>query len=79
MGVLKQAALDAYDQPVQVPVAWLRKRDNTLALNDGGLFGSDWTPLYAASPQPDESFCDTHCTWLNHHPYCEFRRIINER
>ena len=33
------------------PVAWLRQRDNTLAVNDGGLFGSDWTPLYTAPPQ----------------------------
>jgi hypothetical protein len=33
------------------PVAWLRQRDNTLAVNDGGLFGSDWTPLYTHPPQ----------------------------
>jgi len=33
------------------PVAWLRQRDNTLAVNDGGLFGSDWTPLYLHPPQ----------------------------
>jgi hypothetical protein len=38
-------------QPVQVPVAWLRHRDSCLALNDAGLFGSDWTPLYAHPPQ----------------------------
>ena len=37
--------------PEQEPVAWLRQRDNTLAVNDGGLFGSDWTPLYTAPPQ----------------------------
>jgi hypothetical protein len=36
---------------VQGPVAWLRQRDNTVAVNDGGLFGSDWTPLYTAPPQ----------------------------
>jgi hypothetical protein len=37
------------------PVAWLRQRDNTLAVNDGGLFGSDWTPLYyAALAQPEQ-------------------------
>jgi hypothetical protein len=36
-------------------VAWLRQRDNTLAVNDGGLFGSDWTPLYyAALAQPEQ-------------------------
>ena len=41
----------ALAQPEQEPVAWLRQRDNTLAVNDGGLFGSDWTPLYAHPPQ----------------------------
>jgi hypothetical protein len=41
----------ALAQPVQVPVAWLRQRDSTLAVNDGGLFGGDWTPLYAHPPQ----------------------------
>jgi hypothetical protein len=41
----------ALAQPEQKPVAWLRQRDNTLAVNDGGLFGSDWTPLYAHPPQ----------------------------
>ena len=24
----------------------------------------------AALAQPDESFCDTHCTWRDHHPDC---------
>jgi hypothetical protein len=33
------------------PVAWIRQRDNTLALSDGGVFGGDWTPLYAHPPQ----------------------------
>lgn len=33
------------------PVAWIRKRDDKLALNDGGLFGDEWTPLYAHPPQ----------------------------
>ena len=33
------------------PMAWLRKRDNTLAVNDGGVFGDEWTPLYARPPQ----------------------------
>ena len=33
------------------PVAWLRQRDNVLALSDGGLFGGDWTPLYPAPHQ----------------------------
>jgi hypothetical protein len=42
-------------QPEQEPVAWIRQRDNTLAVNDGGLFGSDWTPLYyAALAQPEQ-------------------------
>jgi len=41
----------ALAQPEQEPAAWLRQRDNTLALNDGGLFGSDWTPLYTHPPQ----------------------------
>ena len=31
-----------------------------------------------ALAQPDESFCDSHCTWLNHHPYCEFREVTDE-
>ena len=36
------------------PVAWIRQRDNTLALSDGGVFGDDWTPLYyAALAQPE--------------------------
>lgn len=34
--------------------------------------------LRAALAQPDESFCDSHCTWLNHHPYCEFREVTDE-
>ena len=39
----------------QKPVAWIRQRDNVLALNDGGVFGSDWTPLYyAALAQPEQ-------------------------
>jgi hypothetical protein len=33
----------ALAQPEQDPVAWIR--------NEGGLFGSDWTPLYTNSPQ----------------------------
>jgi hypothetical protein len=33
------------------PVAWIRQRDNTLALSDGGVFGDDWTPLYTVPPQ----------------------------
>ena len=43
---LKKAA-----QPEQEPVAWLRKRDSRLALNDSGLFGDEWTPLYSHPPQ----------------------------
>jgi hypothetical protein len=39
----------------QKPVAWLRQRDNRLALSDGGVFGDDWTPLYyAALAQPEQ-------------------------
>lgn len=41
----------ALAQSEQEPVAWLRQRDNTLAVNDGGLFGSDWTPLYTTPPE----------------------------
>jgi hypothetical protein len=41
----------ALAQPVQVPVAWLRHRDSCLALNDAGLFGDGWSPLYAHPPQ----------------------------
>ena len=41
----------ALAQPEPEPAAWIRQRDNVLALNDGGLFGSDWTPLYTAPPQ----------------------------
>jgi hypothetical protein len=26
--------------------------------------------LRAALAQPDESFCDSHCTWHDHHPDC---------
>ena len=45
----------ALSQPEQEPVAWLRQRDNVLALNDGGMFGSDWTPLYSAAlAQPEQ-------------------------
>ncbi len=32
------------------PVAWLRQRDNALALSDGGVFGDDWMPLDYAKP-----------------------------
>ena len=28
------------------------------------------TALRAALAQPDESFCDSHCTWHDHHPDC---------
>jgi len=59
---LKEYGLEVLDviaalktQPEQEPAAWLRQRDNTLAVNDGGLFGSDWTPLYyAALAQPEQ-------------------------
>jgi hypothetical protein len=46
MDILRKAA-----RPEQEPVAWIRQRDNTLALSDGGVFGDDWTPLYTAPPQ----------------------------
>jgi hypothetical protein len=52
------------------PVAWIRKRDDKLALSDGGVFGDDWTPLYYAALAQPEKFCDTHCTWRDHHPDC---------
>lgn len=35
----------------QEPVAWLRKSDNRLAVNDGGIFDGDWTPLYTRPPR----------------------------
>jgi hypothetical protein len=41
----------ALAQPEQEPVAWLRHRDSCLALNDAGLFGDGWSPLYTAPPQ----------------------------
>ena len=34
--------------------------------------------LEAALTQPDEAFCDTYCTWSNHHPDCEFREVTDE-
>ena len=30
--------------------------------------------LRAALAQPDELFCDTHCTWRDHHPDCFMAR-----
>lgn len=50
----------ALAQPEQEPVAWLRQRDSHLALNDGGLFGDEWTPLYT-SLQPDTEMPKTLC------------------
>ena len=38
--------------PVQEPVAWLRVIDGRLAINDGGNFGKEWTPLYTAPRKP---------------------------
>jgi hypothetical protein len=49
---------EALAQPEQEPMAWLRQRDNTLAVNDGGLFGSDWTPLYYADPPQRKPLTD---------------------
>lgn len=69
----------ALAQPEQEPVAyqWLgtsviRKRVPKIAEV------SAWVRLYAAPPQLDELFCDTHCTWHDHHPYCEFREVTDE-
>jgi hypothetical protein len=45
----------------QKPVAWIRQRDNRLALSDGGVFGDDWTPLYTHPPQPDTEMPKTIC------------------
>jgi hypothetical protein len=42
-GSLVDALRAALAQPEHDPVAWIR--------NEGGLFGSDWTPLYTNSPQ----------------------------
>jgi hypothetical protein len=64
------------------PVAWIRQRDNTLALSDGGVFGDDWTPLYSAAlaqPEPvDESTLlalARRCLWIayvwNDHNFVE--------
>ena len=52
------------------------------ALKEGEIydrFGARWGKerievLRAALAQPDESFCDTHCTWLQHHPDCFMAR-----
>ena len=48
-------ALAAQPEPaaptVVEPVAWIRQRDNKLALSDGGVFGDDWTPLYTHPPR----------------------------
>jgi hypothetical protein len=47
-----EVALEAaLAQPEQEPVAWIRKRDNRLAVNDGGIFDGDWTPLYTHPPR----------------------------
>ena len=32
------------------------------------------TALRAALAQPEETFCDTHCTWRDHHPDCDVAR-----
>ena len=36
----------------------------------GALGDVDMEYLRAALAQPDESFCDTHCTWHDHYPDC---------
>jgi hypothetical protein len=65
------------------PVAWLRQRDNTLALSDGGVFGDDWTPLYTAPPQrkpltPEEilALFDSHNVYGS--KWVEFARAIEK-
>jgi hypothetical protein len=32
--------------------------------------------LRAALAQRDESFCDSHCTWHQHHPECAIGRSL---
>jgi len=55
-----QALVDRWDTPL-----W---KD---ALHTGQYIDA----LRAALAQPDESFCDTHCTWHNHHPDCALARF----
>ena len=50
-------AIDASAGCVE-PVAWLRHRDQWLALADGGVFGHGWTPLYAAAPPQRQPLSD---------------------
>jgi hypothetical protein len=70
-------------QPVQVPVAWLRQRDSCLALNDAGLFGDGWSPLYAHPPQrkpltPEEllALFDSHNVYGS--KWVEFARALEK-
>jgi hypothetical protein len=50
-GYTRRPTLREMAEPEQEPVAWMRKRDNRLAVNDGGIFDCDWTPLYAHPPR----------------------------
>jgi hypothetical protein len=34
-------------------------------------FAQDIKELLCAAPKPAPDFCDTHCTWADHHPDCE--------
>jgi hypothetical protein len=58
------------------PVAWIRN-DKKLALNDGGFFSSNWTPLYTAPPQrkplTDE---ELHGIWSSGPEMMKFARAI---
>ena len=57
-----QALVDRWDMPL-----W----------KDAPHTGQYIDALRAALAQP-EKFCDDNCTWLDHHLYCNFRRIIDE-
>ena len=47
----------------------LRERPSASAVND--LIAD----LHAALAQP-EKFCDTHCTWRDHHPDCAIAQSL---
>jgi hypothetical protein len=50
-GYARRPTLREMAEPEQEPVAWMRKRDNRLAVNDGGIFDCDWTPLFTHPPR----------------------------
>jgi hypothetical protein len=64
MSDLRQAARIAQDWMEY----WLSGAE--LTCEDHPRLEDDVKALRAALAQPDESFCDTHCTWHDHHPDC---------